>query len=759
MGRLATITRRTFLVGAAVVAGGAAFGYYKYKQPFDNPLEDDLADGESTLNAYVKIGTDNTITIIAPRAEMGQGVFTTLAALVAEELDVSLAQVNVEHGPGSPAYYNEAAMREGAPFPAFQRGMMAETMRSGMGALGKLLGVQITGGSSSTVDAYEKMRVAGAVAREMLKEAAAQKFGVAAASLKTSDGVITDPKSGKVLTYGEVALDAAKLVPPSDVALKPRSDWTLLGKSLPRKDMPAKVTGAPIFGIDVDLPEMLYATVRMNPQPGGGVKSFDDSAAKSMRGVKKIFQIDSPYGKGIAVIADNTWRAFQAADAVDIEWADGPGPRGEDDINAILEDAFTSQSPFSLREVGSPDTIFADAPREKIIEAAYDAPYLSHATMEPMNATARIKDGVLDIWAPNQAPTIMSLIGGRITGFDGENIHVHTTFMGGGFGRRLEPDFADYAIRVALEAEGVPVKVTWTREEDVTHGPYRPAAKGRYRAVLDENNAPKAVHGMISSQSIMAGTVARLFPGIPAGGPDNTMLQGAFDQPYDFANYRVDAYKAPVPGIDVCSWRSVGNSFNAFMQESFVDEMAHAAGQDPLEFRKAHMAQYPVVISILDKLKEISGWGTPLPAGKARGVAFVLAFGTWVGEVVQVADVDGQIKVEKVWCVADPGMVIDPKNFEAQMMSGIIFGLSAITQQKISFSDGAVEQSNFHDYDAMRMYQAPEIEIVILENSETMSGAGEPGVPPVMPALANAIFALNGKRIRRMPLNEEIDFV
>ncbi len=758
MGRLATITRRTFLVGAVAVAGGAAFGYYKYKQPYDNPLEGELAEGEGTFNPYVKIASDNTITVIAPRAEMGQGVHTTLAAFVAEELDVSLDQIKIEHGPASSAYYNEAAMRDAAPFAAFERGFMAESMRSGMGVASKFLGLQITGGSSTTVDAYEKMRHAGAVAREMLKTAAAQKLGVPASSLKTEGGQITDPASGKVLTYGEVALDAAALDAPSDVQLRGKSEWKILGQSQARQDMPAKVTGAPIFGIDVDLPDMLYATVRMNPQPGGGMKSFDDSAAKAMRGVKKVIAVDSPYGKGIAVIADNTWRAFRAAEAVEIEWEDGAGPRISDDVSKTLDDTLASGEFFSLRTLGDPDVVFADAPREKIVEAVYDAPYLSHAPLEPMNATAQIKDGQLDVWAPNQNPSLMVMIGNRVTGLEDDKINIHTTFLGGGFGRRLEPDFVDYAVRVAQETDGLPVKVTWTREEDVSHGPYRPAAKGRYRAVMGDNGLPKAVIGAVASQSVTAAMMANIFPGMAAAGPDNLIVHGAFDQPYGIENYRIDGYKASV-AVPITSWRSVGNSFNGFMHESFMDEVAHAGGKDPLEYRRELMADYPVALAILDKLEEISGWGKPLPAGKARGLAFTISFGTWVGEVVQVADVDGDIRVEKVWCVADPGLVIDPKNFEAQMMSGIIFGLSAAVGQQITFSDGAVEQSNFHDFTSLRMNQCPEIEIVTLENSEHMSGAGEPGLPPVAPALANAIFALNGKRVRRLPLNEEISFV
>lgn len=758
MASIGKIARRTFLVGAAAVAGGVAFGYYKYNKPFANPLKDDLAEGEATFNPFIKIATDNTITIIAPRAEMGQGAYTTLAAMVAEELDVRLDQVTIEHGPASPAYYNAAAMADGAPFPLFDQGMVAESVRAVMGVVGKFLALQMTGGSSSMKDGFEKMRLAGATAREMLKAAAAQQLGVPASSLKTADATVTDPASGKSLTYGALALAATKIDPPSSIALRTRSDWKILGQSQPRKDMPAKVTGKPIFGIDTQLPDMLYATVRMNPQPGGAMKSFDAADALKMRGVKKVIAIDSPYGKGIAVIADNTWRAFRAAEAVKVEWADGPGHRDDAGARAILEDMLAGNDSFSLRKTGNVDTAFADAPRDKLVEAEYFAPFLSHATMEPMNATARLKDGVLDVWAPNQSPSVIKIIGQRITGVPDEKINVHTTFLGGGFGRRIEPDFSDYAIRVAMETDGKPVKVTWTREEDMTHAPYRPLALARYKARLDDDGWPVAVHGAVASPSVMRGMVSRLMPDLPMAGPDNLIVDGAFNQPYDIANQRIDGYIAPIQ-TPVASWRSVGCSYNAFMYESFMDELAHAGGHDPLAFRRKLMANYPVAIALLDKVAEMSDWKNPPGPGRAHGIALTISFGTWVAEVVEVSEENGAIRVENVWCAADPGLALDPRNFEGQMMSGIVYGLSAAIGQQITFRDGAPEQSNFSDSDAMRMNQCPKIEVAILENSGHLGGAGEPGTPPVMPALANAIFALNGKRIRSMPLNQEIDFV
>jgi isoquinoline 1-oxidoreductase beta subunit len=758
MGTLAKITRRTFLVAAAAVAGGAAFGFYKYKQPFDNPLKDDLADGEATFNPYVKISSDNTITVIAPRAEMGQGIFTMLGALVAEELDVSLDQIKIEHGPASPAYFNTSALEHGAPFPQFDESFTAETVRSGMGVLAKFLAFQLTGGSTSTVDHYEKMRLAGAAAREMLKSAAASKFNVPAASLTTADGKVTDPKSGKSLAYGELALDAARQTPPEEIKLKDKSEWKILGKDMPRKDMLAKVTGGRIFGIDVAEADMVYATIRMNPHLGGKLKSIDASAAKDMRGVQKIVEIRSPLGEGYGVIADNTWRAFQAADAVTAEWEKASYPETSEAIEKQLDAKLGGETGFDLRTLGDPDKVLAEAPRDRVIEAEYYAPFLSHAAMEPMNATARLKDGWLDIWAPHQSPTIVRMFGAEIAGLPEDRVRVHITFLGGGFGRRAEPDFIDYAVRLAKEVPGKAVKVTWTREEDMTHSPFRPVAKSKYQAVLGDDGLPKAVVGSVSSPSITKSFAGRVYPSIPIGGPDAAMVDGAYNQPYAIENYRIDGRAADL-SMPTTFWRSVGCSYNAFMHESFMDEIAVAGKTDPIELRRKLMAPYPVATKLIDAVEAMSGWKTPLPKGKARGFAFTLSFGTWVAEVVQVSQEEAGIRIEKVFCAADAGVVLDERNFRAQMMSGIVYGLSAATGQKITFADGMVEQTNFSDHDGMRMYQCPEIEVELLSNSKHMGGAGEPATPPVMPALANAIFALTGKRVRRMPLGDEVTFV
>jgi len=751
------ILRRTFLIGTGVIAGGLAVGFYAASRPWPNPLEDELAEGETTFNPYVLVGVDGRITVIVPRAEMGQGVTTTLAALVAEELGVPLTSVGVEHGPASGAYYNEAAIRESGPFPLFAESLVAETTRKMSGALSRVLGLQITGGSASVRDAFDKMRHAGAMARHVLFAAASEKLGVPAGAL-SFDGREIVSNDGKRVAIAEVALAAVALDPPSQIALKDPSAWTILGKSQPRVDTLAKVTGAPIFGIDVDLPEMLHGTVRMNPRIGGAIRSADTAAAESMPGVIKVVRLETSYGSGFGVIAENTWAAFKAAEAIEVEWDEAPYPRDTESIMNVFRTAVSgSWRGSSWRDDGDVETAFADAPADSVLTADYEAPYLAHATMEPMNATAQFRDGKLELWAPNQAPTLLQMVCGPLAGVDAEAVKVNTTYLGGGFGRRGEADFAIYATLLAMEADGRPVKVTWTREEDTTHDTYRPAAAGRFRARVGSDGLPEAVDMRIATPSLMKSLGSRLFPSLPVGGPERLLTEGAFDQPYTIANYRVTGIETAM-AIPVGSWRAVGNSFNGFFHECFLDEIAGKGGQDPLEMRMKLMADYPLAMSVMEKLAEISAWSETLPAGKAKGVAFTLSYGSWVGEVVQVGDTPDGIRVEKVWAVAEIGRALDPGIVTAQIESGVIFGLSSAIEQEITFADGMVEQQNFYDFDALRIGQCPDIEVAILENGEKLGGAGEIGTPPVIPALANAVFALTGRRIRNLPLNKEVDF-
>lgn len=755
MASIGKIARRTFLIGSAAIAGGVAFGYYYVSRPYPNPLEDGLAEGEATFNPYVKIASDNTITVIAPRAEMGQGISTTLAAFVAEELDVELEDVRVEHGPASWAYYNSAMLEDAGPFPFFDESYLAEAARGAFGAAGKVLGLQATGGSASTRDGFDRMRKAGAAARQVLVAAAATRLGVRERELETAGGVVRHPASNRSLTYGEVALDAAKLSPPSDPALKPASQWRLLGKSLPRVDMLAKVTGAPVFGIDVSLPDMLFGTVKMNPVFFAEPANADLSAAEAVPGVVRIVPIRSTYGHGFGVIAENTWAAFKAAELIEAGWGTPAYPADGGAITKALSDALAGGG-SRLRDDGDVDRAFADAPQERVVTAEYAVPMLAHACMEPMNATARFRDGKLEVWSPNQMPTLTEQLCASAIGIETANVTCHTTQMGGAFGRR-EMDFSIYAAIMARETGGRPVKVTWTREEDIRHDVYRPPALGRFRARLGEDGLPVALDMAIAAPSIVASVMRRTFPSLSPMGPDATITQGAHDQPYTIPSYRVSGAKADI-GAPFGFWRSVGNSFNGFFHECFMDEIAAAGGLDPVEMRRRLMARFPTAVKVVDRVAEMGAWDAPPTQGRAKGFAFTHSFGSWVGEVVEVAQTDAGIRIENVWIAADVGLALDPRNIEAQLVSGAIYGLSSAIDQEITFANGMVEQSNFHDFDSMRMHQCPRFEIAILENHGKMGGVGEIGTPPAVPALVNAVAALTGERVRSLPLSRTVAF-
>jgi isoquinoline 1-oxidoreductase beta subunit len=747
-----TVARRTFLIGSAAIAGGMAVGYYVYRQPYANPLLKGARSGEAVFNPYVKIGADGSIVIIVPRAEMGQGVQTTLAALAAEELDVPLSEVQVEHGPACWAYYNRASMAEGGPFAKFDTGFVAGAARELLGAASKILGLQITGGSASTVDAFTKMREAGATARALLLRAAAETLGAPLEALRTGEGRITGP-GGKSVPYGAVAARAAQLDLRGPVELKKPEDWRFLGKSQERVDAPDKVTGKARFGIDIDLPGMVYATVRMNPHLGGAMNAFDAGEALKMRGVETVAAI----GNGIVVIADNTWRAFEAASAVKVEWAPAGYPGSTEELFGEIAKHTGFGEGFAFRDDGDIAEVFGAARSEDLIEAEYRAPFLAHACMEPMNATAQWTDGRFDIWLPTQGPTLVQELAAREFGIAARDANVHVTYLGGGFGRRIETDFALYAMRAAKLTKGRPVKVTWSREEDIQHDAYRPAAIGHFRGVVQKGGLPVALDATIAAPSIVKSLGGRVWPGVPMAGPDKTIAEGSFDQPYDISNYRVCGAGVDL-SVPVGFWRSVGNSYNGFFHESFMDELAQKSGFDPVEMRLKLMVKWPAAVKVVEKASEMAGWGDTLPPGKGQGFAFTLSFGSWVAQVVQVALEGDAIRIEKVWCAADVGLALDPRIIESQMQSAIVFGLSAAMGQEITFKDGRVEQSNFTDYDAMRMNQAPGIEVAILQNSPWMGGVGEPGTPPSLPALGNAIFAATGKRLRELPFSKHVKF-
>ncbi|MFM2058639.1 MAG: hypothetical protein RLY71_3024 [Pseudomonadota bacterium] len=754
MSGVGTIARRGFLIGSVAVAGGVAFGYYKFRQPHPNPLLDNLPVGASALTPYVRIDAQG-VTLIAPRAEMGQGIHTTLVALLAEELDVAWDSLRVKHGAPGAVYYNQVAMQDSAPFAALDHGISAEAVRGALGVLAKFMAIQGTGGSSSVPDAFDKMRRAGAAARHALVAAAAERFGLPAAALKTADGAVIAP-DGRRLAYTELAAAAAKVELPADPPLKPREQWRYLGRSMPRLDMVAKCTGTATFGIDARLPGMLFASVRLNPAIGAPLRQFEAGAARRMRGVRQVVALPG----GVAVIADNTWRAFQAVQAVQCDWAEPVHVASSAALMAAIEASFDDHHKDSrLRNDGDVDQALAAA---QPLQATYRVPLLAHATMEPMNALAWLRDDRLDLWAGLQAPTVAREQAARLAGLAVSQVHVHVTLMGGGFGRRAESDFALQAVRLAIAVKGQPVKLTWRREEDMTQDMYRPAAVARLRGSTGAGTV-QALDAHVASLSVTESLGGRL--GLSVPGPDKLIVDGVFDQPYAIAHYRATGYRTPAL-LPVSSWRSVGNSYNAFFLESFLDELAAQAGTDPLQLRLALLSHAPSR-QVLQAAAELSGWQQPLDKGRGRGVAFHLSFGVPVAEVIEVTALrdgvpDGEpprIHIDQVWVVADVGVALDPRNIEAQLQSGVIFGLSAAMFGEITLAKGAVEQGNFHQYEALRMAQAPRITVKVLESGGPIRGVGEPGTPPAAPALANAIFAATGQRIRELPLRRQVAFV
>ena len=743
MASIGKIARRTFLIGSAAIVGGVAFGAYYVSRPAPNPLNP--GKGEAALNPFVLIDQQG-VTLFAPRAEMGQGVKTTWAALIAEELDVELEDVRVLHGPAARAYYNSAFMADALPNRGYDVSDFQHSVGEVMGVLGRTLNMQGTGGSTSMKDGFKRMRQAGATARETLKQAAANRLGIDRDQLKTAKGIVLAP-DGTSLSYSELALDAAKLdlVEPD---LRPRSEWRLLGKTQPRVDMVEKATGTAEFGIDVRQPGMKFASVRMSPRLGAGMSSFDATNAQSMPGVEKIVDM----GDGVAVVANNTWLAMQAAEAIEIDWQDAPYPPETDQVFARIAEAFDDEPNSTMRDDGDVDQLPEGAEE---ISAEYQLPYLAHATMEPMNATALFETDKLTLWCGNQMPTIHQWKCAAEAGLESEQVEVHTTYLGGGFGRRVELDFSILATRLAKQMPGVPVQLTWWREEDMRHDFYRPGAIARMRGAV-KDGAVVLMDGQVAAASPVAQVMDRI-AGLPAGGPDKVHVEGFFNPPYAIPNFRMSGHLSDIK-IPVGFWRSVGNSFNGFFVESFMDEMAHKAGTDPMEFRLALARQeWAPAAGVLEAVKEMSNWTGNTPEGVGRGVAMCYSFGTPVAQVIEVVDEDGSIRVNKAWIACDMGLALDPETVKAQMSGGMVYGLSAALFGEITFANGEVEQGNFPDYDALRMHTMPLTSVRVLETQKHMGGAGEPGTPPAAPALANAIFDLTGKRARRLPLMHDFD--
>jgi isoquinoline 1-oxidoreductase beta subunit len=745
MSKVGKILRRTFLIGSTAIVGGVAFGAYIVSRPAANPLE--AGEGEAALNPFVFIDQQG-VTLIAPRAEMGQGVHSTWAALIAEELDVDLDAVRVLHGPPAKAYYNTALMADALPGKGYDTSDFQHTVGEFLGVVGKLVDLQVTGGSTSMKDGFERMREAGASARETLKEAAARQLGVDRASLRTASGRVIAP-DGTELPYADLAEAAADL-DPVEAPLRDPSEWRLIGQSVPRIDMVGKATGTAEFGVDVRLPGMMFAAIRMNPRLGGTMTGFDATAAETMAGVEKIVDL----GTGVAVVARNTWLAEQALEAIAYDWGTAPYPPETDGMFDSIAAAFDAGPNSTMRDDGDADSLPEGATE---LRAEYKLPYLAHATMEPMNATALYTGDALEIWCGNQSPTFQRSTCADIAGLEPDQVTVHTTIMGGGFGRRGEIDFAGYATRVAMAMEGTPVQLTWSREEDMTHDFYRPGALARFRGAVRDGKAVM-LDGQIAAQSATFQAMKRM-TGLGAGGPDKVLVDGAFNQPYAIPNFRIRGYVADL-AVPVGFWRSVGASFNGFFLDTFIDEMAHAAGRDPLEFRlELARDEHAPSAGVLEAVRDMSGWTGQTPDGVGRGVGFTYSFGTPVAQVIEVVDDGGSIRIDKAWIACDMGLALDPRNVEAQMFGGMMYGLSAACFEEITFSDGAVEQRNFPDYEVLRMHTAPRTEVRVLETNNRMGGAGEPGTPPAMPALGNALFDLTGIRARALPLSKTFDLL
>lgn len=759
MGRARTIARRGFLIGSVAVLGGVAFGTYRYLREEENPLSAGLAEGEVTLNPFIKIDAKG-ITLITPRADVGQGAMSIQAHLIAEELDVDPAAVLLDPGPPAAAYYNGVVAAEGMPIVAISDGFLARSGRGVAEVAGKVMGLQLTGGSTTVPDMYERLRVAGAVARETLIRAAAQETGLAHETLKTEEGAVVLP-DGTRLPYTDLAPTAAMLDPVQEVTLRDPSQWRALGKNHQRIDIIPKSTGTQTYGIDLRLEGMLHATTRTNPARGGGLVAYDATAARAMRGVRAVL----PITDGIAVIADNTWRAFQAAEAVICEWRPAPYLGDSDAQFAAVAASFVEDRRDSrLRDDGDVTEALSG---DDVIEAAYRIPYLAHAPLEPMSAVVHLSEGRLDLWTGTQIPGVMQGSAAKIAGLDSDQVHLHAMMSGGSFGRRLEDDYARQAVEIAVQMPDVPIKMTWRREEDFSHDFPRPLGIARARGRVVQGKVD-SVDLSIACPSLGQSMASRLvgegvgeFMGSSLGwlaGPDISIVQSAWDQPFALPNYRVTGYRTPAM-VPISSWRSVGASGNGFMHETFFDELCHAAGADPLAER-LRLCTHEGSRKVLEAVGEMSGWSSGPPgSGRGRGLAFVMSFGVPVAQVVEVTQTPQGIKLDKVFVAADVGPVLDPVNFEAQVSGGVIWGLGHAMNCELTYRNGMPEQDNYHVYQGMRFYQTPQIEVRGLENSEAIKGIGEPGVPPAAPALGNAIFAATGQRIREMPFDKHVVFV
>jgi isoquinoline 1-oxidoreductase beta subunit len=724
------LSRRRFLLGTAVVAGGGLVLTWMSREADSLRASDDILEP----NAFLQITPDGRFIFQLDKVEMGQGTMTGLTTLVAEELDVDPQRFEIQFAPVR---------------PTFQRPL------------------QITGQSRSLIDSWDVLRETGAIARQMLLEEASERWGANTAKLQTDDGLVLHPDGRQSIAYAELATGAAKRSVPGSPQLKTSDNYRWIGKHVPRLDGREKVTGTAVFGMDVQLDNLLTAVVVRCPELGAELISFDVSKAESMPGVRGIVEL--PFGRGVAVVADDFWSAKQAAGTVTLGWNGGP-LKGRTDAEILYEQRRLLDSGDVAYETSKGDVQNAP-PAKQTLVAEYTTPYLVHAPMEPMNATARVAAEGCEIWAPTQAPDVTRQVASDILGMDRDHVEVHTTYLGGGFGRRVMWDFIEEVVWIAREFD-VPVKLVWTREDDIRHGYFRQQTMHRLRGSLDESGEVKSwEHKQVvapTGELLTPPTIATFMPeSLPVETRENLgkwlgrksvdwlgafqAREGAVDMVYDIPNTSFSQVVYD-PGVPISIWRSVANSYNAFAVESFIDELAVAAGKDPLQFRRERLQQYPRRVAVLDKLEQLSGWHER-SVEHPKGVAIFDSFGTVVGQVAEVSVNDqGLIRVHKVTCVVDCGVAVSPNIVSQQMESGIIFGLTAALYGEINIDNGKIRQSNFHDYRMLRMADTPEIEVHIIDSDEAPGGVGEPATPVIAPAVANAVYAASGQRLRSLPL-------
>ncbi|MCI4680807.1 xanthine dehydrogenase family protein molybdopterin-binding subunit [Rhodoblastus acidophilus] len=715
----APVSRRHFILGASAAGASLVIGYSVSAEAAAP------AGGEpNPFAGYVRIDPDNKVTIYSSQMDMGQGIYQGIATLAQEELDADWSKIQVTGASGDPALYGNLAM--GGKF-------------------------QLTGGSSGTPSSWRRYRVAGATAKAMLIAAAARKWSVSPDDVAGANGVLT-AKSGQKATYGEMAALAAREPVPAQVALKGPNDWKYIGsETLPRLDTPEKTTGRQMFTFDVKLPGMLTAAMIHPPLFGATLKSFDASKAKAMKGVADV--VATP--RGVAVLANGVWEAAQARDAVSVEWDEsGAEKRGTSEIFAAYRTMADKGGDVVAAERG--DAAGALGKAAKVIEARYEFPYLAHAALEPLNAVAWMNpDGVLEVWGGHQMPDLYQAVAAKIAGLPLDKVKLHVMKTGGGFGRRACPD-ADIIVEAVSAAKAIgwkaPVKVQWLREDDMRGGRYRPAYVHKIAAGLDADGKLIALRDTIVGQSIMKGTPFE--PMMVKNGVDPTSVEGMASQPYSIPNFKVDLTTTAV-GVPVLWWRSVGSTHNAFVLETIVDELAHAAGKDPVAFRLEMLADQPRHVGVLKLAAEKAGWDKPPTAGRFRGVALAESFGTYVAQIVEISlDKSGAPKVERAVCTVDCGVPINPDIIRAQMEGAIGFGLGAIMKSRITLDHGKVVQGNYDGYEVLQLNEMPKVEVYIVKSDVDPKGVGEPGVPPIGPALANAYFQATGKRLRVLPFDQ-----